>query len=505
MMNMVNFLDGLDGLAAGICGIAGGTFAVIALSLGKPRRGDPLGDRRRRVLRLPAPQLLSGADLHGRLGRAAARLRARDARDRGAAEDGRDGRALLPARSCSRSRSSTRRSSSRGGSSTARRSTSPTRRTSITASCGAASRSGARSTTMYVWCGTLALAALATRFVPFREGGAVAPVADRARRRDRPRGASRSRVYVVYLLEIVKLANPLTRRREQLAREREVGVRHASARAVGPGAWAAIALPDRGAVGNAGIVDLGGEALVFDTHFAPGAARELRAAAEELVGPVRWVANSHWHGDHVRGNAVFEGATILATARTRELIATRRRGATAGAQGGAASTSRRDDLRERGLAEELELLEELRGRAAVVRAAAARRGVGGAPRARPRELLDVGRRPHATATPCSGCPRSGSCSPPTSSSSAAAVGRATATRALARDPRPARRARDRDARPGPRAGLGGRRTVATVRDYLEALLELPPSVPERFAALDGAELWERNLAVAPRARYKVAS
>src|SRR5213593_3859511 len=36
IMNMVNFLDGLDGLAAGICAIAGSTFAVIALSLGKP-------------------------------------------------------------------------------------------------------------------------------------------------------------------------------------------------------------------------------------------------------------------------------------------------------------------------------------------------------------------------------------------------------------------------------------------------------------------------------------
>jgi UDP-GlcNAc:undecaprenyl-phosphate GlcNAc-1-phosphate transferase len=36
IMNMVNFLDGLDGLAAGICGISGVTFAVIALSLGKP-------------------------------------------------------------------------------------------------------------------------------------------------------------------------------------------------------------------------------------------------------------------------------------------------------------------------------------------------------------------------------------------------------------------------------------------------------------------------------------
>ncbi len=36
IMNMVNFLDGLDGLAAGIAAIAGLTFAVIALSLGKP-------------------------------------------------------------------------------------------------------------------------------------------------------------------------------------------------------------------------------------------------------------------------------------------------------------------------------------------------------------------------------------------------------------------------------------------------------------------------------------
>src|ERR671919_1534525 len=36
LMNMVNFLDGLDGLAAGIAAISGSTFAVIALSLGKP-------------------------------------------------------------------------------------------------------------------------------------------------------------------------------------------------------------------------------------------------------------------------------------------------------------------------------------------------------------------------------------------------------------------------------------------------------------------------------------
>jgi UDP-GlcNAc:undecaprenyl-phosphate GlcNAc-1-phosphate transferase len=37
IMNMFNFLDGLDGLAAGVAAIAGFSFCVIALSLGKPQ------------------------------------------------------------------------------------------------------------------------------------------------------------------------------------------------------------------------------------------------------------------------------------------------------------------------------------------------------------------------------------------------------------------------------------------------------------------------------------
>ena len=39
VMNMVNFLDGLDGLAAGVCAISGFTFCVIELSLGAPGVG----------------------------------------------------------------------------------------------------------------------------------------------------------------------------------------------------------------------------------------------------------------------------------------------------------------------------------------------------------------------------------------------------------------------------------------------------------------------------------
>jgi len=39
VMNVVNFTDGADGLAAGVCTIAAGTFAIIALSLGRDAEG----------------------------------------------------------------------------------------------------------------------------------------------------------------------------------------------------------------------------------------------------------------------------------------------------------------------------------------------------------------------------------------------------------------------------------------------------------------------------------
>jgi cyclase len=65
-------------------------------------------------------------------------------------------------------------------------------------------------------------------------------------------------------------------------------VTHFRLEQVADGAWAAIADSDL-AVGNAGIVDLGGEMLVFDTSWTPAAARELAG-----FGPVRWVVNSHW-------------------------------------------------------------------------------------------------------------------------------------------------------------------------------------------------------------------
>src|SRR5207247_1873080 len=139
VMNMVNFLDGLDGLASGVCAIAGGTFAVLALSLDKScvvakrmKYGVPVyaADR---------------SHLHHRF-----------------------------------------------------------------VNIGFSQRRAA--VTMWAWCATLAAAALATRFVAFREGGhwytwgtvAVAGIAA---------AALAFSVYIVYLLESVKLANPRVRRR----------------------------------------------------------------------------------------------------------------------------------------------------------------------------------------------------------------------------------------------------------------------------------------------------
>ena len=91
-----------------------------------------------------------------------------------------------------------------------------------------------------------------------------------------------------------------------------------------PGVWAAIQNDQFGkAICNAGIIDLGDKTLVYDPFMTPGAARELRAVAEQLTGrPVSIVVNSHYHNDHIRGNQEFLPiATVISTSWTREQIA----------------------------------------------------------------------------------------------------------------------------------------------------------------------------------------
>jgi UDP-GlcNAc:undecaprenyl-phosphate GlcNAc-1-phosphate transferase len=213
VMNMVNFLDGLDGLAAGVCGIAALTYAILALSLGKPDpailsaivAGACLGFLRHNFFparifmgdsgALCLGFILASVSIQGLFKTAstvvlvlpllvlavpildtsfvvAKRLKHN-----------------LPIYGADRSHLHHR-----------------------FLNIGFSQRRAA--VTMWLWCASLAGAALATRFVPFRESGEwhlwetllVLAIAF---------FAIAFSVYVVYLLEIVKLANPRIRRRER--------------------------------------------------------------------------------------------------------------------------------------------------------------------------------------------------------------------------------------------------------------------------------------------------
>ena len=83
--------------------------------------------------------------------------------------------------------------------------------------------------------------------------------------------------------------------------------------------------PDGTALSNAGIVDLGGTTLVFDTALTLRAARDLRSAASTWTGrPPSLAANSHWHLDHLLGNQLFASGAIYATQRTVEILLQKR-------------------------------------------------------------------------------------------------------------------------------------------------------------------------------------
>jgi cyclase len=89
---------------------------------------------------------------------------------------------------------------------------------------------------------------------------------------------------------------------------------------IADGVYAAVAISGKGAWSNAGFVDVGDELFVFDAFSTPKAARELRRMAEELTQkPVKYLVNSHYHGDHTFGNVAFEDVVIISTALTRDL------------------------------------------------------------------------------------------------------------------------------------------------------------------------------------------
>jgi cyclase len=97
--------------------------------------------------------------------------------------------------------------------------------------------------------------------------------------------------------------------------------RHFRLLVLSDGVYAGIATEEGWAVANAGIVDTGDHALVFDTFANHLAAEDLKRAAESVTGkPVDYVLLSHGHRDHVKGTQAFGNATIVATNKTCEVM-----------------------------------------------------------------------------------------------------------------------------------------------------------------------------------------
>jgi cyclase len=78
-----------------------------------------------------------------------------------------------------------------------------------------------------------------------------------------------------------------------------------------------------GAGGNIGVSVGSDGLLIVDDQFAPLAGK-IDAKLKELnPGKLRFLLNTHWHGDHTGGNAYFgeQGANIVASANVRKRLA----------------------------------------------------------------------------------------------------------------------------------------------------------------------------------------
>jgi cyclase len=95
--------------------------------------------------------------------------------------------------------------------------------------------------------------------------------------------------------------------------------KHFTLKKVNEGIYVALSKEGGGSVGNAGFIDLGDQTIVFDTFNTQQAAEDLKNIAEKMTNrTVTWVLNSHWHGDHVRGNQVFKESMIISSQTTYE-------------------------------------------------------------------------------------------------------------------------------------------------------------------------------------------
>lgn len=76
------------------------------------------------------------------------------------------------------------------------------------------------------------------------------------------------------------------------------------------------------AICNIGIVDNGEATFIFDSFLSPKVAEEIPKVVEHYgLSPIKYVVNSHYHNDHIRGNQIFgDEVKIISTKRTKELI-----------------------------------------------------------------------------------------------------------------------------------------------------------------------------------------
>ena len=77
--------------------------------------------------------------------------------------------------------------------------------------------------------------------------------------------------------------------------------------------------------GNSIVIVNEKDVVVFDTHINPAAARAVVAKIKSTTdNPVSYVINSHWHDDHINGNATFKDAfpdaVILAHSYTAQRL-----------------------------------------------------------------------------------------------------------------------------------------------------------------------------------------
>ena len=74
-----------------------------------------------------------------------------------------------------------------------------------------------------------------------------------------------------------------------------------------PGVYAAVRHVEAGTVdGNTMFIINDSDVVVVDTGAYPTSARQMIAEIRKLTDkPVRYVINTHWHGDHLQGNQIF--------------------------------------------------------------------------------------------------------------------------------------------------------------------------------------------------------